>query len=295
VAVLALLLAGSLAWAQGESPLVVQAVKIEGTVGPGKTVTVVYDIANTGPDATGARDDGVFISTDAMITPDDIPLQFVRQDGLAAGQKVQLRVPVSLPANLAAGDYFVGVVPDLASEVSSGSPFSDVSAAITFTGPPKPPASSSRIPDGLFLITRADGKYVGTITGNTENGHVYFYVSGGKITRMQSNASGDMTASATASTAAVSIKSDGKFTLTMAAGSMGSLNVTAKSGATKVLLAGSAQRTGFSADCTISGQFGSRNSAAGTYRWRLSDAKSGISANIGNGTWEAQRVSKQLP
>ena len=285
--------------AEGVAPLVVQSVRVEGKVAPGRTVTVVYEIANVAAAATGARDDGIFLSADRRITPSDLPLGFARRTGLDGGESAKLWAEVTLPTRLPDGVYYVGVLPDLASEVSKGSLTSDASVAVTLgaggvpAGAPAAaaPSGPKAIPDGLFLIASVDDPSTETLENEDGRGHCYLYVQGGKVVQFRGNgtwAGGG--GNSTASVGEAPISSSGKFSFNLDASGAGSLSLRAESGMTRLTASLSARRAGLSAVGTATGQFApSGDDIAGTYRWRFRDTRSRASATLGSGTWTARR------
>ncbi|MEM1451295.1 MAG: CARDB domain-containing protein [Planctomycetota bacterium] len=111
---------------------------------PGETFQVVTRVANAGNASTTPFRVGVYLSTDAVVTTDDVLLgdRFV-PFGLGAGFASVASAPVTIPASTPEGDYTIGVVADWQGVVDESDETDNVLAAagtfrVFIPPPPRP-------------------------------------------------------------------------------------------------------------------------------------------------------------
>ncbi|MEZ6020997.1 MAG: CARDB domain-containing protein [Planctomycetota bacterium] len=88
-----------------------------GSVQVGGAITVTESVRNTGTQAAGAFRVGIYLSPNPVVTPADVLLGSRVVTSLGAGQTSGASVPYTLPANLPAGTWFVGMFVDDLSQV----------------------------------------------------------------------------------------------------------------------------------------------------------------------------------
>jgi len=79
---------------------------------PGGTIQVSASVVNQGATAAGAFRLGFYFSTNTTITTFDVFFAFCNFSGLGVGQSGSCSGPVTIPASLSPGVYFVGVIAD---------------------------------------------------------------------------------------------------------------------------------------------------------------------------------------
>jgi subtilase family serine protease len=101
----------------------------------GTSVPVATSISNAGNTATGTFQVSYYLSTDPTITAADRLLKTITINSLQAGEILNWSESVDLPANLATGTWYVGIILDSASEVvetaESNNTFASTAVRIT--------------------------------------------------------------------------------------------------------------------------------------------------------------------
>ncbi len=124
---------------KGDPDLAVQNLSVSDAIPPiraGDTLTVEYDLANIGAATARGFQRGVYLSTDATVTTDDteLPVGGIGLFTLTAGSALHFTDQASLPAGLASGTYWVGVIADVDDVVAESSEANNIAAAqITVT------------------------------------------------------------------------------------------------------------------------------------------------------------------
>ncbi|HJQ24554.1 MAG TPA: CARDB domain-containing protein [Blastocatellia bacterium] len=114
---------------------------------------VVADVLNQGRKPAGAFRIHYYLSPDRTITPDDLDTGATSEvAGLAPGETIRCNTSVDLPASLAPGAYYLGVVVDDQETVAEADESNNVAAfgpvTIKEKDPPPPPASEGIRIDG---------------------------------------------------------------------------------------------------------------------------------------------------
>jgi subtilase family serine protease len=107
----------------------------------GQALPVTESVRNQGPGAAGAFQVGVYLSSDATITPADLLCGLRSVSGLAPGELSLVSDSVTVPAGTAPGAWFVGVLADAGGAQAEGDEFNNGLAAATpvqVTAPPRP-------------------------------------------------------------------------------------------------------------------------------------------------------------
>jgi subtilase family serine protease len=107
----------------------------------GQLLGVTEAVRNQGPGAAQAFQVGVYLSSDPTITAADVLCGLRSVPGLAPGELSLVSDAVTVPAGLAAGAWYVGVLADVGGVVAEGDEFNNGLAApnpITVTAPPRP-------------------------------------------------------------------------------------------------------------------------------------------------------------
>ncbi|MCC7420972.1 MAG: hypothetical protein IT428_11885 [Planctomycetaceae bacterium] len=105
----------------------------------GSTISVNTAINNNGDSPTGSYTLRYYASSDATITSSDTLLKSVTRSGLNAGTTQQWNESVVLPAGIAAGNYYIGVIVDATNAVVESNETNNWradSATISITAPP---------------------------------------------------------------------------------------------------------------------------------------------------------------
>lgn len=84
----------------------------------GGVATLLFHVANNGTADAGASVSKIYLSTDSTIDASDTLLSAVAVSSLQKGSSVDETVTVTLPANVASGVYWVGVVADANGQVA---------------------------------------------------------------------------------------------------------------------------------------------------------------------------------
>ncbi|MSO77540.1 MAG: matrixin family metalloprotease [Alphaproteobacteria bacterium] len=110
-------------------------------VARGGAVTFSYLVDNLGTALAGASTSGIYLSTDNAITTADTLLATDAVAGLAAGGQTARSVSATIPGTLAAGSYYLGVIPDHANAIAESNETNNpsIGIALTVTAPPPPP------------------------------------------------------------------------------------------------------------------------------------------------------------
>lgn len=114
----------------------------------GTPITVADTIANIGPGAAGSFDIGVYLSTDAVITRDDVRIATRTLAALASGASDSSMGDIVLPVELAGGSYHVGAIVDVGLELPESSEADNALAAsgvLSVTIPPRPDLAPSAV------------------------------------------------------------------------------------------------------------------------------------------------------
>ena len=115
----------------------------------GDTVNVSYQVRNAGNAASGAATAKIYLSQDVQVTTADTLLGSLSDPSLAAGTAISDTLNVVLPAGLAAGTYYIGVLADADGTVAERNEANNASASLAFT---IRPAGSGLT--GTFGLTR---------------------------------------------------------------------------------------------------------------------------------------------
>lgn len=99
----------------------------------GKTLTVEVALSNLSNADSGMFNVDFYISEDANVTSADTLVSSVQVTNIMAGGNSELQEDVLLPANLLDGDYFIGVIIDLADANVSNNSNMDDTAIFVFT------------------------------------------------------------------------------------------------------------------------------------------------------------------
>lgn len=105
----------------------------EGSQEAGEDVTVKTVLSNTGAASSGDFNIDFFVSTDEFITAGDTLIGTTSVSSIAAGFSKNIEESVNLPVDLAAGDYFVGVIINLDDENASNNAGGTESPIFVFT------------------------------------------------------------------------------------------------------------------------------------------------------------------
>jgi Ca2+-binding RTX toxin-like protein len=92
--------------------------------------TISYSTDNIGSGAAGASSTGLYLSTDAVITPSDTLLASFATPSLTQGGTDNESLSVVLPTSLAPGTYYVGVYADNTAQITETSETDNASNAI---------------------------------------------------------------------------------------------------------------------------------------------------------------------
>jgi Ca2+-binding RTX toxin-like protein len=92
--------------------------------------TVSFTLKDAGPGSSAASTTGLYLSTDSTITATDMLLGTFSSPALQSGGTHNESISFSLPANLAAGTYYLGVVADSTSMVAESNENNNASSAI---------------------------------------------------------------------------------------------------------------------------------------------------------------------
>jgi Ca2+-binding RTX toxin-like protein len=100
------------------------------TVAAGAGMTISSTVSNLGSGASPASTAGIYLSTDATITTSDTLLSTVASPQLAAGSVDTKNLSVTLPANLAAGTYYIGGIADYNNQVNETTGYNNNANAV---------------------------------------------------------------------------------------------------------------------------------------------------------------------
>ena len=99
-------------------------------VSPGATINVVGGLGNQGAPVVGNWTLSYVLSADEVIDATDLVVSAFERTGDPASALESLEQPLTLPADLASGSYFVGVVADLAGAVGDSEPTNNAATAL---------------------------------------------------------------------------------------------------------------------------------------------------------------------
>jgi Ca2+-binding RTX toxin-like protein len=92
--------------------------------------TASYNLSNAGAASSTASTTGLYLSTDSNITTSDMLLGTFSSPSLSVGGSHSESIPLSLPTNLTAGTYYLGVIADYNSQVNESNETNNASNAI---------------------------------------------------------------------------------------------------------------------------------------------------------------------
>ena len=92
--------------------------------------TASYNLSNAGAASSTASTTGLYLSTDSAITTSDMLLGTFSSPSLSVGGSHGESIPLSLPTNLTAGTYYLGVIADYNSQVNESNETNNASNAI---------------------------------------------------------------------------------------------------------------------------------------------------------------------
>ena len=207
----------------GEADLRVTAASVQPTsADPGSEIELSYTVANTGSAEAGETQLGVYVSTDQALSSGDALVTRIDIDGVDADGDTDGDEDVTVPNDLAAGDYFLLFVADDRNTVSESRESNNVRAVpFTVTGP-----GGGSDGDADLRISEAEvepgsaeagaNAEVGYTVANTGDGDagastVAVYLS----TDNSLSSSDTRLASETASTLAAGNDEDGELTVTI--------------------------------------------------------------------------------
>jgi Ca2+-binding RTX toxin-like protein len=139
----------------------------------GESVTVDYRVDNLASATSGASTSGIYLSTDSTVTTADTLLATDAVAAIAAGLFSSESVSTTLPGNLAAGTYYIGVLADRSNALAESNETNNRSPVVAITVTPgtslsiaatdadKAEGDSGTTPF-TFTVTR-----VGTLTDST--------------------------------------------------------------------------------------------------------------------------------
>ena len=104
------------------------------TLAAGGSTTVSYDVDNLGTVSAASSTAGIYLSTDAIITRADTLLKTELTGPVSAGSWIsESNIPVTLPSNLVAGTYYLGVIADYNSAISESNETNNPSGPVQIT------------------------------------------------------------------------------------------------------------------------------------------------------------------
>ena len=116
------------------SEISVESVNVaDGAYGVGQDVSIATSLSNTSSEDSGMFTVSYYASTDTTITSGDALLGSTEISNIAAGATMNIDESVTLPADLAAGDYFVGAISELADGDPGNNTNVDESSIYVFT------------------------------------------------------------------------------------------------------------------------------------------------------------------
>jgi len=111
--------AGNIVNASPGPDLIVTSVSGPATGYVKQVISVTYQVENQGDADAGAFTVGLYLSQDNLIaTTDRLLKKVIFPDGLLAGQSTETTTKVTIPINLAPGDYYFGAIADVAKQVA---------------------------------------------------------------------------------------------------------------------------------------------------------------------------------
>jgi hypothetical protein len=111
--------AGNFVSAGSGPDLIVTSISGPATAYVKQVISVTYQVKNLGDADAGAYTVGLYLSQDNLIgTTDRLLKKVVFPDGLLAGQSTETTTKVTIPINLAPGDYYFGAIADVAKQVA---------------------------------------------------------------------------------------------------------------------------------------------------------------------------------
>jgi subtilase family serine protease len=156
--------------------LLVTTVTAQSKVYPGATITVSDTTTNRGA-ASGESVTAVYLSSDATLDPADLPLGSRAVDALDAGLASSGQTTVTVPADLAAGTYYLIAAADAGAAIREVSETNNTRAKTITTGPDlvvsqlAPPASAAI---GETIVVTDTTRNLGSAAGSTAT---RFYLS----------------------------------------------------------------------------------------------------------------------
>lgn len=121
--------------------LVVQAVAVDNaTAQPGDALSVSYRLENAGPGAATFSATGIFLSDNDVISVNDRLLSIRYDPGLDGGDTRSTGGTLMLPAGLAPGTYYLGVIADYNGVIGEVDAGNNIAAPVAITIPEPAPA-----------------------------------------------------------------------------------------------------------------------------------------------------------
>lgn len=111
------------------------------SVEAGQMIGITDRVENHGVGSAGSFQVGIYLSQDATITTGDVLLGLRSVPSLGPGEISFLSAPLTVPANTAAGDWFVGSVADVGGTLAESDEFNNSALAagvLAVTQPPRP-------------------------------------------------------------------------------------------------------------------------------------------------------------
>jgi hypothetical protein len=145
-----------------------------GTVGG--TIQLSVSVVNQGAGAAGAFRLGLYFSSDATITTGDLFFAFCQISGLAAGSSTTCSGPVTIPASLSPGVYFVGVIADDQGTVGESNETNNTALTGPITVTAASPPSAAVILNGSVFHSGQSITYQATLTPGSTPAQVDIYL-----------------------------------------------------------------------------------------------------------------------
>ena len=145
-----------------------------GTIGG--TIQLSASVVNQGAGSAGAFRLGLYFSSDATITTGDLFFAFCQISGLAAGSSTTCSGPVTIPASLSPGVYFVGVIADDQSTVAESNETNNTVLTGPITVSAVQPPSAAIALNGSVFHTGQQLTYQATLTPGSTPTQVDIYL-----------------------------------------------------------------------------------------------------------------------
>ena len=160
-----------------KADLVMSAVSSPATAVTGGTVAITNTVANQGSGAAVGFYIGFYLSSDATITTSDVRIgsRYINVS-VPAGTTAPATTPVTIPASLAPGPYYLGAIADYASQIAETDETNNALTANTITLTPGADLVMTSVSSAATAVTGGPLAITDTVTNQGSGAIASFYL-----------------------------------------------------------------------------------------------------------------------